>query len=96
VGLASNIVFKNIFVKNVTFPIYVTQKWVWVSLDPPFCKINVFHDHDSYFDQSQAPPPPSTTSVTIQGMSFTNFIGTINSHHPGKPCMSKFFGIKYL
>ncbi|KAJ7269534.1 pectin lyase fold/virulence factor [Mycena rebaudengoi] len=62
VGLASNIVFKNIFVKNVTFPIYVTQ---------------------NYFDQSQAPPPPSTTSVTIQGMSFTNFIGTINSHHPG-------------
>lgn len=27
-GLASNIVYKNIIVKNVTFPIYVTQKWV--------------------------------------------------------------------
>ncbi|KAJ6478813.1 pectin lyase fold/virulence factor [Mycena vitilis] len=61
-GLASNIVFKNILVNNVTFPIYVTQ---------------------NYFDQSQPPPPPSNTSVKIEGMSFENFAGTINSQRPG-------------
>ncbi|KAJ6609046.1 pectin lyase fold/virulence factor [Mycena sp. CBHHK59/15] len=61
-GLASNIVYNNIVVKNVTFPIYVTQ---------------------NYYDQSQAPPPPSNTSVTIDGLSFSNFVGTINSRHPG-------------
>ncbi|KAJ6487628.1 pectin lyase-like protein [Mycena sanguinolenta] len=61
-GLATNIVYKNILVKNVTFPIYVTQ---------------------NYFDQSQAPPPPSNISVDIKGMSFTNFAGTINAFHPG-------------
>ncbi|KAF7360116.1 Glycoside hydrolase family 28 protein [Mycena venus] len=61
-GLATNIVYKNILVNNVTFPIYVTQ---------------------NYFDQSQAPPPPSNTSVNIKGMSFTNFAGTINSLRPG-------------
>lgn len=37
----------------------------------------------SYFDQSQAPPPLSNTSVTIKGMSFTNVAGTINSLRPG-------------
>ncbi|KAJ7735743.1 hypothetical protein B0H16DRAFT_1327045, partial [Mycena metata] len=37
----------------------------------------------NYFDQSQAPPPPSNTSVNIDGLSFTNFVGTINSLHPG-------------
>ncbi|KAJ7185899.1 pectin lyase fold/virulence factor [Mycena filopes] len=62
VGLASNIVYRNIVVKNVTFPIFVTQ---------------------NYFDQSQAAPPPSNTSVSIEGMSFQNFVGTINSLKPG-------------
>ncbi|KAJ6557844.1 pectin lyase fold/virulence factor [Mycena capillaripes] len=62
VGLAKNIVFKNLLVNNVTFPIYVTQ---------------------NYFDQSQAPPPPSNTSVTIDGLSFSNVAGTINSLRPG-------------
>ncbi|KAJ7634464.1 pectin lyase fold/virulence factor [Roridomyces roridus] len=61
-GLASNIVYRNIIVENVTFPIYVTQ---------------------NYFDQSQPPPPPSNTSVEIDGMSFSNFAGTINSQNPG-------------
>ncbi|KAK7044916.1 glycoside hydrolase family 28 protein [Favolaschia claudopus] len=60
-GLARNIVYKNILVKNVTFPIYVTQ---------------------NYYDQSQSPPPPSNFSVKIEGMSFTNFAGTINSLRP--------------
>ncbi|KAJ7449045.1 pectin lyase-like protein [Mycena galericulata] len=62
VGLASNIVYKDIVINNVTFPIYVTQ---------------------NYYDQSQAPPPPSNTSVTIDGLSFSNFVGTINSLRPG-------------
>ncbi|KAJ7837295.1 pectin lyase fold/virulence factor [Mycena leptocephala] len=61
-GLATNIVFKNILVNNVTFPIYVTQ---------------------NYFDQSQAPPPPSNIYVKIEGISFTNVAGTINSLRPG-------------
>ncbi|KAF8169846.1 pectin lyase fold/virulence factor [Mycena galopus ATCC 62051] len=61
-GLASNIVYKNIVVNNITFPIYITQ---------------------NYYDQSQAPPPPSNLSVDIQGMSFSNFVGTINSLRPG-------------
>ncbi|KAJ7697641.1 pectin lyase fold/virulence factor [Mycena rosella] len=62
VGLAKNIVFKNLLVNNVTFPIYVTQ---------------------NYFDQSQAPPSPSNISVTIDGLSFSNVAGTINSLRPG-------------
>ncbi|KAJ7060913.1 pectin lyase fold/virulence factor [Mycena amicta] len=62
VGLATNIVYRNLVVKNVTFPIFVTQ---------------------NYFDQSQAPPPPSNTSVTIDGLSVSNVVGTINSRRPG-------------
>lgn len=37
----------------------------------------------SYYDQNVSPPPPSNTSVTIDGLSFTGFAGTINSKHPG-------------
>ncbi|KAF7316077.1 Glycoside hydrolase family 28 protein [Mycena indigotica] len=62
IGIAKNIVYRNIGVKNVTFPIYVTQ---------------------NYYDQSQAPPPPSNTSVTIDGLSVSNVAGTINSRSPG-------------
>ncbi|KAF7326071.1 Glycoside hydrolase family 28 protein [Mycena kentingensis (nom. inval.)] len=65
VGLATNIVYRNIAVENVTFPVYITQKCVF------------------YFDQSQAPPPPSNLSVTIDGLSISGMSGTINSMNPG-------------
>ncbi|KII93186.1 glycoside hydrolase family 28 protein [Plicaturopsis crispa FD-325 SS-3] len=38
----------------------------------------------NYYDQSQSAPPLSNTSTTIEGLSFNNFAGTINSLHPGK------------
>ncbi|CAK5263543.1 unnamed protein product [Mycena citricolor] len=61
-GRASNIVYRNVVVRNITFPIYVTQ---------------------NYFDQSQSPPPPSNLSVQIDGLTFQDFAGTINSLNPG-------------
>jgi hypothetical protein len=80
-GLAKNIVYKNIFVNNVTFPIYVTQKSVvsYWSVDDAAYLGPAF----SYFDQSQSPPPLSNISVNIDGLSFSNFVGTINWFHPG-------------
>jgi len=42
------------------------------------------HVTQNYYDQSQAPPPPSNTSVTIETLSFSGFAGTINSQNPGR------------
>ncbi|CAK5278448.1 unnamed protein product [Mycena citricolor] len=61
-GRASNIVYRNVVVRNITFPIYVTQKSVpatWLAT------------------------PAVHLSVQIDGLTFQDFAGTINSLNPG-------------
>jgi hypothetical protein len=70
-GITKNITWSNIKTYNVTFPIFVTQSYV-----------------NQGSNQTQSSPGavmgrPNNSSVVMDGLTWTNFTGTINEYNPG-------------
>ncbi|KAK4938273.1 hypothetical protein LTR10_021252 [Elasticomyces elasticus] len=70
-GLAKNITWSNLRVYNVTFPIFVTQ--TYVNQGSP----------QTQLQNGTTTGRPNNSTVNMQGFTWANITGTINSFNPG-------------